>query len=47
MFQVLNNGQLHAICENIHTAILLVRTLECNIDRSLQHSPFTIIPVQD
>jgi len=40
---VLNNGQLHAKCEDLLTAIALVRTLECNINRALSHSPFTII----
>ena len=44
MYKVLNNGQLHAICEGIETAIALVRTLEMNIDRMLCHSPFTIVP---
>ena len=44
MYKVLNNGQLHAICEGIETAIALVRTLEMNIDRMLCHSPFTIEP---
>jgi len=40
--KVLNNGQLHAICEDLTTAMCLVRTLERNIDRSYSHSPFTI-----
>jgi hypothetical protein len=47
MYKVLNNGQLHAICECIETAIALVRTLEMNIDRMLFHSPFTIEPVSE
>ena len=40
--KVLNNGQLHAICEDLTTAMHLVRTLELNIDRMYSHSPFTI-----
>jgi hypothetical protein len=40
--KVLNNGQLHAVCEDLSTAMYLVRTLECNIDRMYNHSPFTI-----
>jgi len=39
---VLNNGQLHAKCEDLMTAVALVRTLERNINRALSHSPFTI-----
>jgi hypothetical protein len=39
---VLNNGQLHAKCDDLLTAVALVRTLECNINRALSHSPFTI-----
>jgi hypothetical protein len=39
---VLNNGQLHAVCEDLLTAIALVRTLESNINRAIAHSPFTI-----
>ena len=39
---VLNNGQLHAVCEDLMTAVYLVRMLERNLDRALEHSPFTI-----
>ena len=39
---VLNNGQLHAICDSLECAIALVRTLEMNINKMLCHSPFTI-----
>jgi hypothetical protein len=39
---VLNNGQLHAVCEDLMTATYLIRMLERNIDRSVAHSPFTI-----
>ena len=42
MYKVLNNGQLHAVCEDMVTAIALVRTLEQSINRGLMHSPFTI-----
>lgn len=42
MYKVLNNGQLHAICEDMETAIALVKTLEQVINRALMHSPFTI-----
>ena len=42
MYKVLNNGQLHAICEDMYTAAALVRTLERFIDRAIMHSPFTI-----
>ena len=40
--KVLNNGQLHAVCEDLSTAMCLVRTLERDIDRMYSHSPFTI-----
>jgi hypothetical protein len=47
MYNVLNNGQLHAVCETLECAIVLVRTLEMNINRMLCHSPFTIEPVEE
>ena len=42
MYNVLNNGQLHAVCDTLQCAIALVRTLETNINKMLCHSPFTI-----
>ena len=42
MYKVLNNGQLHAICEDLSAAVMLVQTLERFIDRAIMHSPFTI-----
>jgi hypothetical protein len=47
MYKVLNNGQLHAICEGLDAAIALVRTLESSLNRLTTHSPFTIEPVTE
>jgi hypothetical protein len=47
MYNVLNNGQLHAVCDTLECAIYLVRTLEMNINRMICHSPFTIEPVEE
>lgn len=42
----MNCDQLFAKCEDLETAVMLIRTLEVDIDRNTDHSPFTILPVE-
>ena len=45
-YKVMNCDQLFAKCEDLETAVMLIRTLEVDIDRDTDHSPFTILPVE-
>lgn len=42
MYQILNNGTLVINANDMETAIHFVKSLESNLDRNTQHSPYTI-----
>lgn len=42
----MNCDQLFAKCEDLQAAVMLIQTLERDIDRNTEHSPFTILPVE-
>jgi hypothetical protein len=44
MFTVLKNGTGVIDCQDLQTAIRFVQTLESGLDRTRQHSPYTIVP---
>ena len=41
-YQVLKNGKAIIDCANLETAVAYVRSLESELIRGLQHSPYTI-----
>ena len=43
MYQILKNGKLLINADNLDTAVVYVRSLESNLDRSTSHSPYTIV----
>ena len=45
MYQILKNGNLLINADNLQTAVVYVRSLESNLDRSISHSPYTIVKV--
>ena len=42
MYQILKNGTLLINADNLETAVVYVKSLESNLDRNTQHSPYTI-----
>lgn len=44
MFTILRNGTPVINADDLQTAIRFVQSLESSIDRSTQHSPYTIVP---
>lgn len=42
MYQVLKNGKLLINAQDLATAVVFVKSLESNLDRTSQHSPYTI-----
>lgn len=43
MYQILKNGTpLRIRLHNLDTAIVYLRSLESNLDRNVEHSPYTI-----
>ena len=42
MYQILKNGKLLINAQDMETAIVYVRSLESNLDRNVEHSPYTI-----
>ena len=42
MYQILKNGKLLINAQDIETATVYIRSLESNLDRYTQHSPYTI-----
>ena len=47
MYKVLHDDTAVAVTETIDEAIMIVRSLEAGLDRLTQHSPYTIIKVDD
>jgi len=45
MYQILKNGKLLINADDLQTAVVYVRSLESNLDRNTQHSPYTITRV--
>lgn len=44
MFIVMHNQTAVADCADLNAAIALVKSLESGLDRSISHSPYTIVP---
>ena len=42
MYQILKNGKLLINAQDMETAVVYMRSLESNLDRNVQHSPYTI-----
>lgn len=42
MYQVLKNGKLLINAQDLDTAVVFVKSLESNLDRVTQHSPYSI-----
>ena len=49
MYQILKNGKLLINAQDMETAVVFMRSLESNLDRNVQHSPYTIgyVPTKD
>ena len=47
MYTVMHNGTALVNCDNMETAIRFVQSLESNLDRNTQHSPYTIVKATD
>ena len=47
MYQVLTNGNLLINAHDMETAIHFVKSLESNLDRATEHSPYTIVRVEE
>lgn len=47
MYQVLRNGNLLINAHDMETAIHFVKSLESNLDRATEHSPYTIVRVEE
>lgn len=47
MYTILKGNTAVCSCDNINTALLMVRSLESHLDRGTQHSPYTIIKTDD
>lgn len=43
MYQILKNGKLLINADNLETAVVYVRSLESELIRGIQHSPYTIV----
>ena len=43
MYQILKNGKLLINADNLETAVVYVRSLESELIRGIEHSPYTII----
>ena len=43
MYQILKNGKLLINAQDMATAVVYMRSLESNLDRNTQHSPYTIV----
>ena len=43
MYQILKNGKLLINADDLQTAVVYVRSLESNLNRLTQHSPYTIV----
>lgn len=43
MYQVLRNGNLIVNAQDLQTAIRFVQSMESQLDRATQHSPYTIV----
>ena len=47
MYQILKNGNLLINAQDLQTAMVYVRSLESNLDRATEHSPYTIVRVEE
>ena len=47
MYQILKNGTLLVNAQDLQTAVVYVKSLEHNLDRATQHSPYTIVRVEE
>ena len=47
MYQVLKNGTIIINAQDMQTAIHFVKSLESHLDRNTQHSPYTIVRVEE
>ncbi|NCZ64668.1 MAG: hypothetical protein EBY62_13000 [Cellvibrionales bacterium] len=43
MYQILKNGTLVINAQDLQTAIRFVQSMESELDRATQHSPYTIV----
>ena len=42
MYQILKNGKVLINAQDMETAVTFMKSLESNLDRNTQHSPYTI-----
>ena len=42
MYQILKNGKVLINAQDMETAVVFMKSLESNLDRNVQHSPYTI-----
>lgn len=43
MYQILKNGKILINADDLQTAVVYVRSLESNLNRLVEHSPYTIV----
>lgn len=47
MYTILKGDTVVCSCDNMNTALMMVRSLESHLDRATQHSPYTVIKTED